>query len=649
MIAALLGLLLFLSVIFFACFIPGLLILLFLKIKDLSRIEFLVGATVVGISAFSLVTFILGFLHLSFLVVVIAIIADVIFFLKFKDSVSWLGQNKFSNIYKLLLVVLVLGVVGQGIVVWQSGWLRNDGSVIFGEFRDAMWHVGLIEELTKQIPPIHPGHAPAPLTNYHYFYDLFTAGIYNISHLFLLDIYFRYMPFLLSLLLGVSMFVLTRKITKRAGAAVFSTFLTYFCGSMAYVLPFILSGIKEWGDSSFWSAQTYGMLINPPFSISLSLFLMGTFFLLKYLEDRKNSYGYITILLFGPLIAFKVYAGVVVLAGIFALGLFELIKHRNIKTLLIAVGTLFLSLLVFLPTNGRETSGFLIFAPGWYLRAMMENQERVYHLDWVLREETFLAHGNILRVLQLRLYEFVIFIFGNLNVRILGLLTLIAILLRSRFKISPIHVFLAAVSFAAFLAPMLFIQRGSVANTIQFFYYFLIILNIYTAIIILRIADRLPKAAAVTLFILIITASVPTSVKMGYEYLFKVDRTVISSDEMAGIHYLRYSAGKESIILLPASVRNTDSLYVSALSGKKSYYADRLMSENTHKNVKEREENLNKFFGGEDWNWARNFLKDNNISYIYIRSDDTVVNFWNYLSVKKVFANNMVSIYEVEK
>ena len=90
--------------------------------------------------------------------------------------------------------------------------------------------------------------------------------------------------------------------------------------------------------------------------------------------------------------------------------------------------TMLLSLFLFLPTSGEEAGKFLVFMPGWFLRSMIESPDRVQIIDWVLRENTYSEAGNMLAILRYRLVELVIYLVGNLGVRVLGCITVITII-----------------------------------------------------------------------------------------------------------------------------------------------------------------------------------------------------------------------------
>lgn len=631
----------FLLILGLTCFLPGRAYLYFRRI-DLSTLEIFTLSISLGLVFFTLANFIFGILGLRWVAPALIVLIDLFFvFYRLKEgkgATSFL-KPRWTLANKIFMLVVVLGIFGQVSLVATSGLSIKDGSLGFVEYRDAFWHIGLIEELTKKVPPIHPGFAPQALTNYHYFYDLFVASLKMFYSFSTLDLYFRFVPILLSLLLGFSVFILTRRLFGQEEIATLAVFLTYFTGSLAFLIPFFRPG-QAWGESSFWVSQTFRMLINPPFSLSLSLLLVGIFALGQKLYLP-------TVFLLGTQIAFKVYGGIIALGALAVASLWQILREKRFTLLLTFFATLLVSLALFSSNNTLGgASRFLIFAPGWYLRAMVENPDRLNIIDWVLREETLLSYGDILGILRLRFQEFLIFLAGNLGVRLIGLFGILAIF-RNLKKLTTLEIFLGAAAALAFLIPMLFIQKGSVANTIQFFYYLLVVLNFYTAKVILEFLKRkniLVKGATLSLILIF---SLPTTIQTWKNYNLNPSYLIINKEELGAINYLREKTGKSSIILLFPSQRNTDSLYLGALSGRRTYYSDRLMSENTLKDYKEREKNSLKFFTTQDFSWAKSFLKENEISYVYhLKADEPKFNgLGQFLPV--VFENKIVSIFRI--
>lgn len=632
----------FLLTVFFTCFVPGDLLFKLLKLK-LSFLERFVVSTVTGIVLFTVTNFFLGIFGMRFLVSFFLCFLGLLWLALFLKNFKTFPRVALGKKELFLGFLLLLGTLAQTSLLFESGRFIPEKGMLFKEARDSMWHLGLTAELVRKVPPIHPGHAPLPLTNYHYLYNLFVASIHLISGLSLLDLSFRLVPFLISFLFGLSTFIFARAWFKKFAVAVLAVFFAYFCGSFAFFIPIWRPG-SFWQESSFWVSQPFTMLINPPFASSLVVFTTASFCLWEFLKKRSSSYIPVLVLLFGSLLGFKVYAGIVALGALFCLAITEVFKKRDFSLLKLSLFSFLFSLVLFLPNNaGSATSGFLVFSPGWYLRAMVESPDRVYIPDWVLREETFAYYGNWFGILRLRVLEFLIFVAGNLGVRILGLLAVFKTLLGTK-KIAKIDFFLFFALLIAFLPPMLFLQKGSIANTIQLLYYFLAILNFYAALFVFNFLSRKPTFVKTFFLILIVVLAVPTSVKHFWENL-ESPGSFISPAEMKAIDALK-TTPRDSIILLSASARNTNSMYVCALSERRTYYSDRLMSENTLKDFKKREELINKFFTTSDKNWAKSFLLEKGIDYVYLYGKEKMSVQPKNLDLKEFFKNEEVTVFQ---
>ncbi len=637
-----------LGVVFFF-YLPGWLVLYCLRLK-LSRLEAITISLISGLLLFTSLNYLLGFLNLRYLTGWLVSGLSLIALLNF-----WERRKKVFPSFKMslkpphrfLILLVVLGIVVQGSIVFFSG-LENDKGLAFkGEIHDAFWHLALINELKSHFPPEHPGFASERLTNYHFFYDLLVAGFSNLTKLSGLDLYFRFFPILISLLLGLAAFIAARSFLKSEVAANLVVFLTYFCGNFGYFLPLLRGSGTPWSDFSFWINQTHAALYNPQFALSLPIFLVGFFLFLKYLKEKSLSVLVLASLTLGMLIGFKSYGGVIALGTLLTVSLVEIIFYKRIKVLWLFIASLAVALIVFLP-NYRPTENFFIFAPGWFLRAMMENADRLNLPDWVLRENTYITLGDSLGLLRLRVMEFLIFLTGNLGVRILGFGGLLLVISKG-FKISLSQLFLLVAAFISFLFPLFFIQKGSVANTIQFAFYFLIIMNFFTTMAIMKLIQKRTSWQKLTLLLLIFLLAVPSSLKMlvGF-FTSPVAPTAIPYEELEALSLLGKEPDDEAVVLLYPNKNNLAWMYVSALSGKRSYFSDVIPAAITGEDYQHRIDLSKDFFITDDLEFQRAFLKQNNIAYLYLLTTDETDLSPTKLPLSIVFTNEKVTVYKVD-
>ena len=578
------------------CFLPGTLIVSLTKHK-IHRFDNIVVSLIVGVAGFILLSFLLGYAGLRFLAIPLVLLLDVVVLLRLLKKK--LIRPKLRWIHGLITLVIVLGIICQVSLNSGSGIQNPDGSVNFTETRDSFWHIALIYELARQIPPLHPGFAPEPLNNYHYFFNLFASQFYTTGGFDIYDLYYRFLPVFMSGLLGATVFVLARKIIKNELLSVTAVFLTYFTGSFGWIVGR--------GESAFWVSQTFTMLMNPPLSLSLPIFLIGIYVLYDlYVIYGKRQYRLWLLVLLISLVlnGIKIYAGLLFLGGISVMSFIKFIKTKSITILLLPLISI-AGFIFYIKLGGINDAGnFLTWAPGWFLRAMMEAPDRLGGLtDWTLREETYLAYNNWFGVWRLRLLELPIFIAGNLGIRVWGLLMM-----------TQIPFYLSAVIVVSLLFPLFFVQNGSIANTIQFFYYALPLTTVLTTLLVSKIKNTAWK---IVIIIVLIIIALPTTISYCQAACFNKG-AAISKEELSAMEIVKKDSDQSAIIFVPP-VDNIHSLKTGVLSAKRVWYADRLMAENTHKLFKKREEEGERFFSkNENLLYKQQFLQQYpKIKYIY--------------------------------
>ena len=176
---------------------------------------------------------------------------------------------------------------------------------------------------------------------------------------------------------------------------------------------------------------------------------------------------------------------------------FEAIRNKKFGYFLmffILLVTNFITLHIISP----NAISFLIFEPWWFIRTMVV--VKLGLIDWELRRQHYLYVGRFtsyLRVIQLEGTALLIFITGNLGVRILGLPIIVNRVIHFKKKIlnSPIDTFLLTSAFVGFIVPMLFLQKGVVWVSVQFMQYSLLIVGFYGAIFVYSILKKIKLVA----------------------------------------------------------------------------------------------------------------------------------------------------------
>lgn len=488
----------------------------------LSIFESLILGTVVTIASYTSIIVFLGLFFgvtVYFLLLVPFVFGLLLLPFFVKKLQMMIIQIKSNFTYVLVGSIATLIILST---LALSGISKN-GVTFFQEVHDSSWHLALIQELQEFIPPLHPSDPTIVLKNYHYFYDVFLAGIKYITHVPLLPLYFQLSTVLLTTLLLASSFILGNRILGKISGLLL-VFLTAFAGSFAYFIPYFNPG-QMWHESSFWVSQTATMIVNPQIFFTLSvcyLFAFITLLIFRYPKSKKIDKKYLLlhvllIVLSATSIGFKSYA-FVILSTVYAFVLiFEFIYRKSFYLVLLAASYILVSLpFVWLITEFK--TGTFFYLPLWYLDSMIESPDRVNYLEWKFLEDHYRFKQNWLRVYEIKIKELVIFYIGNLGIRSLFLLLPFGMFFYKQ-KVQDLRFILLI--FFAFLGssifPLLFLQTGTVWNSIQFWYYALIFANILCLITVKVFASYLPKKYLYPLLTIIILLAVPTTVKTIYD------------------------------------------------------------------------------------------------------------------------------------
>ena len=529
--------------------------------------------SIVGFVAFTFISYILILLNIPILIIPISLLGAVIIA---KPLMKRVKQIKIIPNSKTILVIMVfiLGIAGQMAIISPSGIFQNGDLVFWSSHgHDGAWHIALMEEIKRGWPFQNPIFAGEKLTNYHFFSDIAPAMVSRYLPISNLNLYFRIFPFFYSLFLGASAYFLTKKITKSYSASIWATIFTYFAGSFGFIVTY-LKNKTIGGESIFWASQPQSASGNPPQIISDFLLLSSIYFilLLTQQKDRKKRriiYA-ICVPFLGTIASFKIYAGVVLLGAVFIVGIWQLIKERKLKLLVLSMVSGILALILYLP-NTSGSASFLIFEPWWYIRTMIVEPSRLNLLDWELRRQTYIYEHNWKRVIFLEGVGFLIFFFGNLGMRFIGLWDFI-----------KSHNIIKVTIVLSLLLPLLFLQKGVASNTSQFLQYFVLLFGILAGITTSKIAAKFKFLIPIIFLIMI-----PTQIGLLYEFYSRPAFAKVSSYELKTLSYIRENTSKDAVLVTPPYNQYLnlggvtpniwdwfDTAYVSALSSRRTYFDD---------------------------------------------------------------------------
>lgn len=556
------------------------------------------------------------------------------------------ASKLFLQKIKVILLILV-GTISWSLTMVKSGLEHPFGLGFWGaNGHDGIWHIALSESLSVGSLDM-PTFAGETLKNYHIGFDLLLAFLHKITTIPIPTLYFQIIPPILALLVGVLTYKFVLGRTKSGRSAWWSTFFVYFGGSFGFLI-----GKSE---SAFWSQQAISSLINPPFALSLILLLIGLIFIQK-LEKNSNFWNYlVSILSIGLLIEIKAYAGVLALGALFVVSLWKALREKKFSLFFVFLGSLALSLAVYLPLN-KNASGLITWQPFWFIETMMGLTDRVGWLKFSSAMATYKSGHIWGKGILAYMIAFGIFILGNLGTRILFLFR--------KIRLDTINIFVYSVIGAGIVIPTLFLQEGTPWNTIQFFYYSLFFSGVLAGIFVSDFLSSIKNTVyRYVVVIVIVLFTIPTTlVTLKDVYIPSRPPAMLPSDEVSALKFL--SSQPDGVVLTypfnPILAKEaevnpprplylyTSTAYVSAFSSHSTYLEDEINLDITGYDWKSRLSSLEMWYKENNQEVAREFLKENNIEYVYWLKGQRALLGEGQLHLKNIFENSSVTIYQVE-
>jgi hypothetical protein len=527
----------------------------------------------------------------------------------------------------------------------KSGLTYSYGAGFWGpNGHDGIWHLSLIRSLSggSLQMPIFAGES---IKNYHIGFDLLLAIIHTLTFIPVNMLYFQIVPPLLALGLGWSVYKFMQSWQKDRHTALWTLFFVYFGGSFGWLVSWLRHGTFG-GESMFWAQQSISTLVNPPFALSLILIFLGLDRLLIYQKQPTRKNFIIAILLFGLLAEIKIYAGILALGALFVVAL------HDRKLFRIFWGSLAVSLAVFLPLNHGSQS-LLVFRPGWFLETMLIYSDRFY---WPRLYQAIVDSRvvhNYPKFIFAYVLAFIIFIIGNFGTRLIAFFSFFR-----KNKFDTPSLFIYTIILLGLIFPMCIIQQGTPWNPIQFFYYSLMFSTPLAAISFSNLLKKYPKLFLVN-FTFLILFTLPTTIDTLGQYLPSRPPAMISTTEIQALQALShlpkgivftYPMVPDAYFPPPRPLYFYDSTaYVSAMTGFPVYLEDTVNLNITGYGWPDRQQKSQDFINSTDLLWAKNFIRDNHITYVYL---PLVAKFRPVLSASQlggrvVYENSQVSIWQM--
>lgn len=551
-----------------------------------------------GIVFLTIIAFFLGILNLSILLFpMISVSLGYQLWKVFKGS-----HLTYFRIDFLLVLVIFLAVLIQSIVNITS-FISNDQYRLLGAHsRDSLWHISIINNVIKNIPPENPLFAGVEFTNYHYFIHLFIAGASKITTINVFNLYFQYIPVFLLTQLALTLFILVKEITNR-WVGYFAVIFFSLSSSLYFLVPLIYPQAYL-HPGNLWIDEYSTRMVNLQLLSSYLIILTLLVILLK-----KESFNILQIIIFsfisGALFGFKSQGAIIWLSALSFLGLINIFR-QNLKYLFLSTGTIIVTFMISIFTTKIKHSIFII-EPLWFIKTMFESSTHLNHVDWELKRQTYLNEGNLLRITQLYIDGLLVFIIFNFGPRLLGFLNLINLKnIEKRQK--DIILLLLFISLIGIVLPLVVVTAGVAWNSIQFSYYSILSLSILTSILIFRLSKiniKLSVITAVLIWLLLLPGVFYTT----QAYLPKE----FSKDDIFSA-VTNLASKKDGTILAHPNFDNN--AFIPSISKKSLYFANDPSLDVQLIDFSERRNNVKEFFETTDQYWQLEFLKANQIKYV---------------------------------
>lgn len=643
----------FLLFIALVCLIPGFLLINKIFDEEKSFWKIFALSSTLGFVISTLLFYLVSILKIRQAIFIYIVLCLIFFIKRYKNMLPSLIKSLNQRINLPILGVIAAGTIFQQLAVFKSGLVFPFGIGFWGpNTHDGIWHISLINQLVKGVPVENPVFAGEILKNYHFMYDLLIALTNYITKVNAVDLVFRFYPTLFSLFLGILSYYFLQSLSpiipafKNKTASFFSLYLIYFAGSFGWIVDLIRG--KGWGgESNFWANQAGSFNLNPPFAISL-IILISILCLLQAKKINKFSV-FSLVILSGSLIAFKAYAGVLVIIAF----LITAILKRSFKYLVITFFSSALSLFLFL-SNFSLGKQLMVFSPFWFIHSMVDSGDRVGWTRLTLARVAGIEQNNSFKFYGAEFISLLLFIIGNLGTRFFSLFYIVKI---KKIFSSEILLFLFILSSNALFIPIFFIQAGNPWNTIQFLYYFLYVSALFSGIFFEYILKIKPRIIPVVFILVIFLITPVNSWSSAKGYLTYNPHAMITPFELTGLNFLKNK--KDGIVLTfpfdlklkqrisePWPLYAYDSTaYVAAFSEKAVFLEDLSQNQILLTDYEKRQVAAKDFFVSSSTQQVE-FLRKNNIRYIYIpkifnqRLEESN-------GLKNIFENEEIVIYEL--
>ncbi len=350
--------------------------------------------------------------------------------------------------------------------------------------------------------------------------------------------------------------------------------------------------------------------------------------------------------IFASLFGFKVYTGIFAVVGLFFLGLYNFVKKREKKSILLFTATVILGLIIYLPVNsqagGLYFSRFYIFenfiVQPWMALDRLELTRQVY-----------VDHHNIPRIMEYELLYIVLYVITVFGFKNLAFFQTKKSL--SYFN-TELHLFLGGGLFISAILGFFFQQSTGGSNTFNFLTLVFIISSFYTALACWYWLSRFPMAISVLATVSIILLSLP---RIGNDFVNNVQSItqyktfIIPSPEMQALEFLKINGDKQKLVFIPDPNKDKDGkdLYITIYTNMPMFLSAQRILESHGIQTAQREKIQQALINTASPEAFLKIARKNNIGYMYIRNTNSIPMLRKQTLLPIIYENKFGTIYKL--
>lgn len=441
---------------------------------------------------------------------------------------------------------------------------------------DGVWHLALIESAFHSWPFRFPSYAGQPLTGYNFLLDIWIY-IWTLCGISSSLLYFKVQPIIWFGLFIFLIHKLTQQLDKDRLLFRYVLLFLLFGGSFGFIIQWTRNGTL-FGSSGVPTMQGALGMTNPQFMWSLCVLCL----IWICVASKKLQWILGPLICIGLGLKFYFIAPALVFV-IWSLG--ENIVYRRYRAFFVLLVSCVLSIacayILFYKGQGGGSGG-LIWQPFALTHQMVEDRNMWFNEEMVRQRYFLLEAGSFMspRLWWIEIQTIFYFIFFNYGIRIVGVIIspLAYLLFRSSRKTI---VLLGTSIILSTLLPILYIQKGTWWNTIQFLYYGIFLAGILSAYISWLFVKKAPKFVQICIPFICMLTFLPSIYDLVHTFGNTRNVSYISDDEIEALQYLHTLP--DGVVLTQPFVQGKhnklpdrfDTAYVSALSRKQTYIADK--------------------------------------------------------------------------